>query len=149
MYIVLHHSATATGDVASIDREHRSRTDDQGRPWLGIGYHFLIGNGRGQADGIIEPTFRWRDQLPGAHAGNRAYNDSGIGVCLVGDFTREPPTPRQQAAVRRLLGWLAERYDIQRDGVLRHSDVTATECPGTLFPDELLHVHPQELSPLR
>jgi len=58
-YIVFHHTATSSGDLASIDEEHRQRKDSQGKPWLGIGYHFLIGNGDGMADGLIEPTFRW------------------------------------------------------------------------------------------
>ena len=134
--IVLHHSATRGGDVATIDAEHRKHRDRSGNPWLGIGYHFVVGNGQKMADGEVQATFRWHKQLPGAHAGNRDHNDNGIGICLIGNFDQAPPTDRQVAAVRSLVKTLAERYAITRDGLVRHSDVQATLCPGKLFPWE-------------
>ena len=133
-YIVLHHSATADGDVRSIDGDHRGRTDSSGQPWLGIGYHFVIGNGGAMRDGEVEATFRWRDQLQGAHAGSRNYNEQGIGICLIGDFEKSPPTPQQILAARRLVAQLADSYGIPRTNCLRHSEIHATECPGRLFP---------------
>jgi len=138
-YIVIHHTATLDGDVESIDAVHRRRTDGQGRPWLGIGYHFVIGNGRPMADGQVAATFRWTEQLHGAHAGDRLHNEEGIGVCLVGDFEQSPPSQRQMAAAARLVQALAPRYGIPPANILPHSRVAATECPGRLFPwDELL-----------
>jgi hypothetical protein len=137
-YIVLHHSAGDEGSVASIDADHRQRTDRAGRHWLGIGYHFVIGNGQGMPDGLIEPTFRWREQLHGAHAGSHEYNRDGIGICLVGDFSQSPPSDRQVAAARQLIGWLSARYSIDAKHVLRHGDVAASDCPGRFFPAELL-----------
>ena len=135
-YIVLHHTATDSGDVAAIDAEHRHRKDRAGNAWLGIGYHFLIGNGRGMADGLVEPTFRWKQQLHGAHAGDRSYNEEGIGICLVGNFDNYPPTPRQVAAAQELVRMLAERYDIEPQNIVCHQDVGATRCPGVKFPVE-------------
>lgn len=137
-YIVVHHSATADGSVESIDAAHRQRKDAAGKPWLGIGYHFVIGNGRGMADGLVEPTFRWREQLHGAHAGNRLYNDEGIGICLIGDFERSEPTPRQVSAARELIACLKREYVIRADHVLRHSDVNASDCPGRRLPWEAI-----------
>lgn len=137
-HLVLHHSAGGEGSVASIDADHRQRTDRAGRPWLGIGYHFVIGNGQGMPDGLIEPTFRWREQLHGAHAGSRDYNRDGIGICLVGDFSKSPPSERQVAAARQLIAWLCRRYSIEASHVLRHGDVAASDCPGRFFPAELL-----------
>ncbi len=64
--IVVHHSATSGGSVASIDAVHRRQRDSAGQPWLGIGYHFVVGNGHSMDDGEIQPTFRWRQQLAGA-----------------------------------------------------------------------------------
>ena len=58
-YIVLHHTASESGSVASIHEEHLRRKDKNGNAWLGIGYHFVIGNGSGMDDGEIEPTFRF------------------------------------------------------------------------------------------
>lgn len=133
-FIVLHHSATADGDVRRIDINHRGRVDSKGEPWLGIGYHFVIGNGGAMGDGAVEPTFRWRDQLQGAHAGSRLHNEEGIGICLIGDFDKAPPTPRQVDAARKLVATLAARFTIARINCVRHSDINETACPGRLFP---------------
>jgi hypothetical protein len=134
--IVLHHSATNTGDVASIDQAHRQQKDSQGRPWLGIGYHFVVGNGRNMGDGEVQATFRWREQLAGAHAGKRTHNEQGIGICLIGNFDEQPPTPKQIDATRDLVRQLAKRHAITRERILRHSDIQATACPGRQFPWE-------------
>ncbi len=132
--IVVHHSATTGGSVAAIDAVHRRQRDSAGKPWLGIGYHFVVGNGHSMGDGEIEPTFRWQQQLPGAHAGNREQNEHGIGICLIGNFDEAPPTEKQLAALGDLLRTLTARYSIPRARVLRHQDVHATQCPGRLFP---------------
>ncbi|MEX0936779.1 MAG: peptidoglycan recognition family protein [Pirellulales bacterium] len=132
-YIVLHHTATSAGSVEGIDAVHRRRKDSQGRSWLGIGYHFVIGNGQGMPDGQVESTFRWRDQLHGAHSGVPRYNDWGIGVCLVGDFDQNPPTDKQLAAARELIAALRRRFDIAAGDVRRHGELVATDCPGVLF----------------
>lgn len=134
--IVLHHSATSGGSVEAIDAVHRRQRDSAGKPWLGIGYHFVVGNGHSMADGEVQPTFRWRQQLAGAHAGRRQQNEHGIGICLVGNFDEAPPTERQLAALGDLLQALSDRYSISRTSVLRHQDVHATQCPGRLFPWE-------------
>jgi hypothetical protein len=133
-YIVLHHTASKSGNVASIHDEHQQRKDSDGNPWRGIGYHFVIGNGDGMPDGAIEPTFRWRDQSSGAHAGVGLYNEFGIGICLIGNFEEAPPSARQMAAVKQLVAALKGTCRIETSGVVRHGDVKATECPGKLFP---------------
>jgi N-acetyl-anhydromuramyl-L-alanine amidase AmpD len=133
-YIVLHHSASETGSVESIDAEHRTRRDASGNLWRGIGYHFVVGNGHGAPDGEIESTFRWKDQSAGAHAGDATYNQRGIGICLIGNCENEPPTARQVESLRSLVGYLKAEFGIEANGVLRHGDLKATACPGKLFP---------------
>lgn len=127
-HIVIHHTATDSGSVERIHESHLKKG------WLGIGYHFLIGNGKGMADGSVEPTFRWRQQLHGAHAGKDEYNQRGIGICLVGNFEDTPPTAAQLAAVKRLVAVLRGEYDIPSSRVIGHKEVKATACPGKLFP---------------
>src|SRR4051812_23885745 len=68
-WIVIHHSAADTGDAAGIDAQH-----EKVNGWDGIGYHFLIGNGRPMPLGRIEGTFRWKLQREGAHAKIAEYN---------------------------------------------------------------------------
>jgi hypothetical protein len=133
-FIVLHHTASQSGSVESINRAHLQRKDAQGNPWKGIGYHFVIGNGQGMGDGEIQPTFRWNDQMTGAHAGQKLYNEGGIGVCLVGNFEENPPSKAQLRAVRQLVGQLKNEYDITTDRVLGHHMIKTTACPGKLFP---------------
>ena len=132
-YIVLHHTAVERGSVESIHRQHSARKDRNGNPWLGIGYHFVIGNGQGMRDGLAEPTFRWTKQMHGAHAGNRKYNELGIGVCLVGNFEKHAPTSAQVRTTQRLLTYLRETYKIPAKNIIGHGDIKNTACPGRLF----------------
>lgn len=133
-FVVIHHSATTSGSVESIHREHRRRKDGNGKPWLGIGYHFVIGNGNGMEDGEISSSFRWKEQIHGAHCGSLRHNGRGIGICLIGNFEDSKPTEAQRASVTRLIRMLTDRYNIPRSRVLGHQQVRATECPGRHFP---------------
>jgi len=135
-YLVIHHSATSGGSVEAIHREHRQRQDASGRPWLGIAYHFVIGNGSGMGDGETQSTFRWNQQLHGAHSGSIRYNGTGIGICVIGNFEQQSPSDAQTDAVARLVSQLAHRYDIPADRIIGHRQIRATACPGRHFPLE-------------
>lgn len=134
VYIVIHHSATEGGSVDSIHDQHRNRKDASGKNWLGIGYHFVIGNGSGMSDGQIEETFRWRGQIHGAHSGSAIHNANGIGICLIGNFQEDAPSQRQLESVTRLVRQLADRYQIRKNLIIGHKSVKPTACPGALFP---------------
>jgi len=128
-WIVIHHSATDAGSAAVFDRSHRARGFDE------LGYHFVIDNGRGGRDGAVEVGSRWRKQKWGAHCGgtpNNEYNNYGIGICLVGDFTRRMPSSAQLRSLRRLVAFLMERYEIPPARVIGHCDApnARTQCPG-------------------
>ena len=133
-YLVVHHTASNGGSVESIHQAHLKRTDKAGNHWLGIGYHFVIGNGNGMGDGEIQPTFRWNEQIHGAHAGIDEYNQHGIGIVLVGNFEEHEPTSAQLAAIRLLTGTLKTQYHISAANVVGHGDVKTTACPGRYFP---------------
>lgn len=146
-FILIHHSATQAGSVQVIHEDHRQRKDAAGNSWLGIGYHFVIGNGNGMLDGAIEPTFRWNEQLHGAHSGNAMFNSRGIGICLIGDFEKTPPSRAQMESVRELVRVLATRHGITRANLMGHEAVKATACPGKYFPlKELRMVLPESRS---
>jgi hypothetical protein len=133
--ILLHHSATDSGSLAKFDKHHREVNG-----WLMVGYDFIIGNGRGSGDGVVETSDRWRRQIQGAHAGTglKRYNEHWVGICLVGDFNGERPTPRQIASLRRLVAFLRAYCDIPEGNVLGHRDVRVggTDCPGRFFPSD-------------
>lgn len=137
-YVVVHHSATAEGDYAQIDRDHRQRLG-----FDGCGYHFVIGNGTGSEDGRIEVASRWSQQKVGIHCRNARSHDMeeyGVGICLIGDLDKAPPTPRQIQALRALVAYLEERYNIKPSRVETHAHLAATPtvCPGRYFPADAL-----------
>ena len=80
--LIVHCSDSEFGDAETIDGWHRARG------WSGIGYHFVVLNGRRKArgkfrpedDGLIE-TGR-PVETPGAHC--RGHNKRSVGVCLIG-----------------------------------------------------------------
>ncbi len=129
--IVIHHSATDSGNAAAFDRAHRNRG------WDELGYHFVIGNGTGTPDGAVEVGSRWIKQKHGAHCktpGN-FYNSHGVGICLVGNFEHHQPTTAQMASLEALIGFLEEQCDIPPGRVHGHGAVTGkTACPGRRFP---------------
>ena len=132
--VVIHHSATASGSAAIFDRYHREY-----KHWAGgLGYHFVIGNGRPVRDGFVEVGRRWLGQSDGAHAGVAEVNHVGVGICLVGNFEDGHPTARQMASLRALLRWLHLACRIPYSEVKGHRDVKLTDCPGRNFPMEEL-----------
>ena len=132
-YIVIHHSATTGGSAPSFERYHT-----RVRGWDSLAYHFVIGNGTQTGDGVIEIGPRWELQQAGAHTGVPRYNEEGIGICLVGDFTTQLPTERQFSSLYSLVRYLMARYNIPAGDVLGHRECqgSATECPGKNFPIE-------------
>jgi len=128
-YIVIHHSATERGNAKIFDAAHRERG------WDELGYHFVIDNGRGGPDGRIEVGSRWKKQKWGAHTGgtpNNEYNNHGIGICLVGNFSHRMPSRAQLSALERLVKHLASRHGICPENVIGHCDGpnASTACPG-------------------
>jgi len=131
-YIVLHHSATPKGNVASFDTYHR-----QERKWPnGLGYHFVIGNGTFSGDGEVEVGDRWKDQREGAHCAD--LNSTAIGICLVGNFEDSAPTPKQIESLVGLIRHLQAVCHVPAQNILLHRQAPggSTLCPGRNFPFE-------------
>ncbi len=121
--LVIHHSATATGNARVFRALHRAVNG-----WVDIGYHFVIGNGTLSLDGEIEPGRPvW---AVGAHA--REHNSDSIGICLVGNFCETSPTRKQMASLTDLLKKLLKDFSLFSSGIVLHRDVPGcrTECPG-------------------
>lgn len=132
--IIIHHSATSTGNVAKFDKKHREENH-----WQGVAYDFVIGNGTDSGDGQVEVTFRWRGQLAGAHCKtpDNWGNEKGIGICLVGNFDYTTPTVTQMQSLVKLVRFLQKRYKIPKRFIYGHGDTPGarvTDCPGRRFP---------------
>ena len=133
-FIIIHHSATRTGSAEVFDGAHRARGMING-----MAYHFVIDNGTdGKPDGCVETGSRWVKQMPGGHCRQACMNEQGIGICLVGDFSHDPPTAKQLDALVSLVRKLQEQFNISDDRVLGHGDVAGenSKCPGHAFPWE-------------
>ncbi len=130
-YIVAHHSAIERGNAAIYGANHVRR----GMP-NGLAYHFVIGNGIDSGDGEIEVGSRWTGQLIGGHVRNRAVNENGIGICLVGNLENRAPTPRQRASMIALIDYLRSNVVASNCEVTVHKwvDRNHTLCPGRHFP---------------
>jgi len=132
--IVIHHSGTENGSAALFDKSHR-----EGRHWEGVGYDFVIGNGTNSGDGQVEVTFRWRNQITGAHCGGTPgnwANKDAVGICLVGNFNQAEPTARQMHSVVKLVRFLQNRYGIPKSRIYGHNTTPGarvTDCPGKNF----------------
>lgn len=129
--IVIHHSGAMVGSPASLDAQARSFG------LQGLGYHFVIGNGRGIDDGELHVGYRWLDQAPGAHAAGKDadwYNLHAIGICLVGNGDRGEFTPGQLRRLTQVVDTLAREFKIPRERIVFHSDIAPVSSPGMLFP---------------
>ena len=117
--IVLHH--TGGNDIdASAEQIHGWHLNNG---WAGIGYHFVI-----RKDGTIE---RGRPEWA---IGSHAYgeNDHTIGLHLSGDFLQAVPTSEQVEKCAMLIAALNADYGIpiDREHVVGHGELMATDCPG-------------------
>jgi len=135
-YIVVHHSATSSGNAAIFDLAHRQRGMENG-----LAYHFVIGNGKDTRDGEIEVGNRWLKQLQGGHLRSDALNQIALGICLVGNFEEVRPTRRQQAATIELISYLRDKLGKPYPVFKGHREINPmpTTCPGRNFPLSAFH----------
>lgn len=129
--IVIHHSGSVAGTPANL--ESQAKADGL----KGLGYHFVIGNGRGIEDGELHVGYRWLDQLPGAHAAGKDadwYNLNSIGICMIGNGNHEEFTPAQMRRLSQLVDALSRELNIPSGNVVLHSDIAPASDPGMLFP---------------
>lgn len=123
--VCIHHSVTPPDTtVEAIARYHVAPPPNgKGRPT--ICYHYVIAT-----DGTVywcvdEERFVWH-----GNGGN-----TGIGVCLIGDFTETTPALAQLAAARDLVAQIRGRYP--GVPVIGHREATGaqTACPGDTWPE--------------
>lgn len=141
--IVLHHSGTSSGNAEIFHNTHKRIG------YSGIGYHYVIGNGKGSPEGYIEMARM--EKWQGAHA--KGGNRDSIGICVVGNYMDEVPLPKQYKSLIRLLTQICFRYNFDPYGIYGngkkqsgvicgHRDVygSSTDCPGDKFYEMLSRV---------
>ncbi|MBI1337444.1 MAG: hypothetical protein GC164_10835 [Phycisphaera sp.] len=129
--IVIRYSGSPTGSAATVSAQHEA----QGRG--GLGDHFVITNGKGGPDGQVQVGYRWRAQLDGAHTiGQWAthFNTHGVGICLVGDGNRTPPTDAQMRELLWLVRQLQTQLGITPDHIYVEAGDNVNGSTPRLFP---------------
>jgi len=118
-YIVIHHSATTEGNAFSFARYHVNSRD-----WPGIGYHYVI-----LGDGTIQRT----NELTTVSYHVKDYNSVALGICLVGDFTKDTPEVSQKKALKELCQDIFSQLNLGIENVKGHNELTSpgyTQCPA-------------------
>lgn len=117
-YIAIHHSASISGSAEAFANYHVNSLG-----WPTIGYHYVI-----DKQGIIY----WCNDLEtiSYHVGNS--NSAAVGICMIGDFTKEKPTPAQYQAALMLTKMLMDELNISSRNVLGHREFpnNSTSCPA-------------------
>jgi N-acetyl-anhydromuramyl-L-alanine amidase AmpD len=90
----------------------------QRRGYSDIPYHFVI-----DTDGTLHAT-RPITRM-GAHC--KGHNADSIGIALMGNLDRVPPTEAQIATLTRLIADLRRKFPVP---VYGHGDLRPTNCPG-------------------
>lgn len=117
-YIVIHHSATLQGDAFSFARYHVNNND-----WPGIGYHYVI---------LEDGTIQWTNDITVISNHVSGYNAQSVGICLVGDFTREILEQKQKDSLKELVKNLLEKLNLGIEAVVGHNQIKPgyTQCPA-------------------
>ncbi|WP_198508946.1 peptidoglycan recognition protein family protein [Bacillus sp. FJAT-44742] len=117
--IIIHHSGTKEGSPESFARYHVNH-----HGWPGIGYHYVIDK-KGR-------VFHCQSQEEITyHTAN--HNQQSIGVCLIGDFTKESLTDFQKKAVLAFIRSLSKERKIPIANVRGHNEYKghrSSLCPG-------------------
>lgn len=130
--IIVHHSLTEDGASVSWNAIRDYHVNVNG--WRDVGYHYGIELVSDRYD-----IFKGRmDNEAGAHC--LGYNDSSLGICLVGNFDLAPAPAAQVELARKLCRSLMAIYGIKVDGVLGHRETYTLRgvpvektCPGSAF----------------
>jgi hypothetical protein len=127
-HLVLHHTAFAASGIGgrTLAAEARHMRQIQrwhlDRGWATVGYHFVVSpSGRIFAGRPV-------DRL-GAHV--LGHNAGTVGICLMGNFERERPTPAALAALEHVRTQLVPGGDaVELLGHREHRGHETTACPG-------------------
>lgn len=121
--IIVHHSATSTPNPQFLDINEWHRLREFPKSSLGyfVGYHYVI-----EKNGDLKQARQ--DVEEGAHT--IGENTSSIGICLVGNFDEETPTPQQISALGQLLLVICDTYKIPMAQIFPHRHFANKSCYG-------------------
>lgn len=119
--IIMHHTATPAN--VSVQRIASYQVSNRDLP--GITYHFCVD----EAGQVFQTQTL---NVLSSHAGS--HSDNSAGVCLIGNFTDNPPPQTQLNATAALLAQLVEQLNINLDQILGYNELIVTGSPGATWP---------------
>lgn len=123
--LVIHHSASATGNYESIRKLHR------GRGWSDAAYHLILSNGSTDVPlGHLEGTWRHRFSLFSVATRSRSCNLTGIHLCVVGNYEKADVPDSLRPALAHAVRSLQAKYGIPDERIYLHRECSNTQCPG-------------------
>lgn len=119
--IIIHHSLTEGGSADAFANFHVKTNG-----WSQMAYTFVINR-----NGLVERCAEYTDVTP--HVGD--YNKHYIGICWVGDFRKQEPTPNQYEALPDLIKLIRKETGLSLPvtTLLGHQELPAyswKQCPG-------------------
>jgi len=86
-----------------------------------IGYHY-----------VIDPAGRvWEARnirYQGAHVQDN--NENNLGICCLGNYDEQQPTPATKGSLDRFVAAQMKRYNVPLSRVKTHREINPTACPG-------------------
>jgi hypothetical protein len=131
--ITIHHTAVKQNPQRTLAQKLQALqkfsqnpgTLGNGKPklaWPDVPYHYYI-DCHGQVGEGREVKF--------VGDTNTKYDPTGHAlVVLEGNFEEEQPTEAQLVALRKMIAWLSERYQVPPELLGSHKDFAETLCPG-------------------
>jgi N-acetylmuramoyl-L-alanine amidase len=131
--ILVHHTGSAmkpklslAAKLQGLQRFSQSKeklADGRMKPaWPDVPYHFYIGSDGKIAEGRA---------ITAVGDTNTGYNPAGyIQVVVEGNFETEKVNDAQSTALKSLLKWLTEKYEIKPNLISGHNAKAQTACPG-------------------
>lgn len=129
-------AAAGLGEVSANWRKIVLHSSPDGKDSLPERCHFVV-FAKSDAAGLwVRPTAIWKKQAPGHHVyvEGQDFNSDSIGICLIGDFSRQGPTSEQFEALLALVHSLQTKCDIGYDNIYLSSELQTGDKPGLAFP---------------
>lgn len=99
-------SNTQAGNIESLALVSNLASSDE------LNYHFVVCNGKGGEDGLIEATTKWKKQYPALPDGQWYGSRKTIRIKVIANRTDSPATDTQVKRVNKLLDSLCQKCGI-------------------------------------
>lgn len=131
--IILHHSESNDHGTL-LDTEDIIKWHTKENGWSDIGYHFIVESYKGKTIIVKGRSL----EKAGAHA--KGFNNTHIGICLIGNYDLIEPSPEAYKVLSNLITVLKHVYDIMDNNIIGHRDTytllgekAVKTCPGKKF----------------